>query len=265
MNMRSKLILNLILILILISTTYCLSGEAKPLPRPSLRAGDAAYENRQVEESARSALESYRSQAAYSQDVNDLWRFAMAAQFVGMRYAGEAEKQKLFEEGRDAGRRSLELDPKCGPCHFWTAINMALYGDAVGPLKMLFSLKEIREHLEQTAELDPQYAFAGAYRIQGIIFQKLPGILGGDDDKAREAFEKAWQLSPNELNALFLARFLRDTAKEPKKAETVALNGLALPPSTPIESREAREELRDFIPISPEPLLSSLTQNHSLE
>jgi tetratricopeptide (TPR) repeat protein len=218
------------------------------------RPGDKLYEKRNKENMAREALELYRKEAASQpQKVEALWRLSMACHFVGMRYAKDArEKEILFEEGIEMGQRAVDKDPKCAPCHFWTAINRSLYGQTVGMFKMLFSLKQILEHLEKTAELDPEYALAGSYRVRGIIYHKLPGILGGSDDQAEEFFEKAYSLSPNALNALFLVRFLEkehgDEKKVQARVQKVAKEAIELVPELGlIEVAESREELRRFI------------------
>src|SRR5205807_8794803 len=97
----------------------------------------------------------------------------------------EDEKKNLFAEGREAGLAAIEIDPKCGACHFWTAINMAPYGEAAGVFKMIFTLGSVNDHLKQAAEADPAYAYGGAYRVLGRIQEKLPGILGGSNSRAK--------------------------------------------------------------------------------
>ena len=106
------------------------------------------------------------------------------------------EKARIFAQGRDAGLAAVALKPDCAECHFWASINMALYGDTVGVFKMLFSLQEIEEHLKQTLKLKPAYVNGGAYRLLGLIEQKLPGILGGSNSRARDYFEKAISIAP---------------------------------------------------------------------
>lgn len=226
---------------------------------------DALYKQRHIEAKAREALERYR--AEYKKTPNDAeagWRVAMACYFVGIRLTKDKEEQqKLWAEGRDAGKASVkatETDPnpsppapkstQCSPCHFWTAINMALYGQSVGVFKMFFSLAAIREHLDKSIAIDPAYAYGGAYRLQGLIEQKLPGILGGDNDEAKAFFEKAIQAAPDEpLNYLFLARLLHEEFDDAEKALEVAKRGLATPePSAErLEAIDARKELQALI------------------
>jgi hypothetical protein len=220
---------------------------------PSAARGDEAFKKRNIAEKAKEALELYRE--AYQADPKNSehgWRLAVACYFVGHRLTpNEKEQEKIFNEGQLAGKQASELDPKCAPCQFWTAINMALYGQAVGVVKMLFTLDEIQTRLKKVIALDPGYAGSGAYRLLGTIQWKLPGILGGSNKRAKENFEKAIETSPNEtLNYLFLARLLRkEYPEEDAKAIELAKQGLAVDKSKleRVESFEALEDLRKFV------------------
>ncbi len=235
---------------------------AKPAPAPDadrmrrwqheIALGDEAYRQRGDAAQAAAALQHYRvAFGLRPDDSQSAWRVGMAAYFMGERLATTAsEKQRLWAEGRDAAQRGVALDPNCAPCHFWTAINMALYGDSVGALKMLFSLRSIRQHLERTLALDPTYAYGGAHRILGAIDRKLPGILGGSKKRARAHFDAAIVDSPDEpLNYLFLAELLANDLKDRQGAIAAARRGLQVPPPGPerLESIDCLAETRQFL------------------
>ncbi|MCM2324224.1 MAG: TRAP transporter TatT component family protein [Oligoflexia bacterium] len=231
-------------------------AQAKALKSSALskeiEKADRAFQQRGVKEKAREAHERYRALHYRSPSDPELaWRFAMASYFVGLRLTqSDDDKERLFAEGRDAGKAGIAAAADCTPCHFWTAINMALYGQTVGPVKMLFSLKEIRAHLQETVRLDPAYASAGAQRLLGLIEQKLPGILGGDNARAKAHLEQAIAVSPDEpLNYLFLARLLHDELDEREGALAIARKGMGIAVTDPsrIESIEARATLQEFV------------------
>jgi tetratricopeptide (TPR) repeat protein len=215
-----------------------------------LSVTDELFKKRQVPEFAESALSQYRIAFQENHTAETGWRLAMADYFVGLRLRTDEDKKRvLFQEGIDVGRAALELKPDCAACHFWTAINMALYGQSVGPFKMLFSLNEIREHLKKSLELDPTYAYGGAYRLQGMIEWKLPGILGGSNDRAEANFKHAIETAPDEpLNYLFMARLLLNLGRGPE-AKTWIDKGLAQPQPAPdrVESAEAIGDLKALL------------------
>ena len=214
---------------------------------------DNAYRERGKRQQALFALRGYRELAlAAPNDGDAKWRLSMACHFVGMRWAtSPEEKLELFEEGRDAGKASLLLSKTCAPCHFWTAINMALYGQERGAFKTFFSLGEIEDHLQKSLAIDPTYAYGGAFRVLGAITQELPSVLGGSSDKARQYFEKAIQHAPDEpMNYLMLAKLLKET--EAKREEILAIIQKALdfpfPSPERLESQEAVSELKAMLP-----------------
>jgi len=228
-----------------------LSFAAEASESPSFKKADELFKNRHLEANARKALGLFRSMHDTTPSSETAWRLAMATYFVGLRVEEEEKlKLKLFEEGRKAALKAAEKDPKCTGCHFWGAINLALYGNTLGPLKIIFQIKTIEKHLKKSLALDPTYAHGGAYRLLGQIQMNLPGIFGGDDLKAESFFHQALKVAPNEpLNYLFLSKLLKENLDREADASEVALRGLKLPqPSAErLESREALVELKAFV------------------
>lgn len=215
----------------------------------SLIEGDRLYVQRANEAQARQGLAVYRDFLNNHPESNEArWKTSMALHFIGMRYEkDEATKQSLFREGKTIGEQSVAAEPHCAPCHFWTAINQALYGESVGVFKMFSSLGGIQEHLEQCAAIDPSYAMGGAYRILGLIERALPGILGGSNDRAIRYLEKAISVAPaTPLNYLVLAKLWLEQMNDKEKAKVIREEGLSATPSLdePIESTESRVELQ---------------------
>lgn len=231
-------------------------AHASPLHKEAsperFRAGDQAFRERRDAKRARESLSIYRKYwAEHPKDFEAAWRVSMACHFVGMRVSTtKEEKEELFTEGKEAGRAAIELSPNCAACHFWTAINIALYGEQAGVFKMIFMLKTVQEHLKKTVESDPAYAYSGAYRLLGVIQRKLPGVLGGSNSDAKNYFEKAVELSPDEpMNYIELARILDEQFHDRKGALAVAKKGLSqpVPDEDRVESRDALEELKRYL------------------
>ncbi len=242
----------LILALALATNLIAPRSWAIPAPPESLAAADQAYRERGDAARARQALSLYRKLAEKTPDSDSLWRVSMACYFVGLRLTEDSDaKEKLFAEGREAGLQAAKLAPDCAACHFWAAVNIALHGETVGIFKSISVLPVVEAQLQETIRLDPTYAGAGAYRILGIIQQKLPGILGGSNRRAREYFEKSIALAPDEpLGFLFLARFEKSVEDDADAARRLVKRALAIPPEKldRLESIEAREELLKWNP-----------------
>ncbi len=213
--------------------------------------GDIFYKQRADEVKAQRALEIYRAISDHEPDSSDAaWRRSMACYFVGLRFEKDPGKRKaLYEEGRDVGRRALQHTSGCAECHFWVAINMALYGKEAGPLQTLFTLQEIEDHLRKSLAINPAYADGGAYRLLALIQQNLPGILGGSNSLAQDYFQHAIDASPTTaLNYLFFAKFENDVLHDSAKANQILARGLKLKEPDPeeLEEKEAWNELRSM-------------------
>lgn len=209
--------------------------------------GDVLFAQRGDPEKLRQALDIYRTNFEKNPGSSEAaWRVAMGCYAVGARVETDDDRRKaLFEEGRAAGRISLALAEEsktpCAPCHFWTGINLGLYANEVGKLKMLFMIEGMKEHAQKTIVIDPTYANGGAHRLLGQIEHGLPGILGGSDKRARKHFEDAINAAPDEpMNYYVLADLLFEEFDDPKAALAIAEQGLslaALPPDR-VEGRE---------------------------
>lgn len=238
-----KLTLSLCLGLLTLSTG--------PAPSSRYKEADQAWDHRKEEAPTRKAYELYKK--FYEETPDDpsaAWRFSMISYHLGIRYTtGREEKKRIHKEGIKAGEAGFKLDPKCAACYFWAAINIALYGEATSPLQQLISMGDLKHYLAKTIELDPKFAQAGAYRLYGRIYHKLPGIFGGDNAKAIEYFEKAIQLAPDEpLNFLFYAEYLADQGQT-ENALKQARKGLAIRglPFSRMEGLEALDLLKVFV------------------
>jgi tetratricopeptide (TPR) repeat protein len=220
---------------------------------PRMAVGDQDYKARKIEARALDAVERYREvwESSGHRSVEAGWKLAMSCYFAGHRLIRDSDaKERIFREGADAGDEAAKLSPRCAPCQFWAAIDTALLGESVGVFKMISSLGGVKDRLKRVLEIDPSYAWGGAYRLLGMIEQKLPGILGGDNDRAKDYFEKAIHAAPDEpLNYLFMARLMAKEFDNPNEAEAYALKGLQAVPKDParVESFEALNDLKAFL------------------
>ncbi len=219
---------------------------------PRFVEADQAYMERADPARATFANESY--EALYREDPEDweaAWRLAMTYYYLGSRVASEKpEKEALFARGRDVAQASTLLNPDCAPCHLLTGINMALYGQSAGIVKMIFTLRDIRGHLKRSLELDPAFAEGAAARTLATIDQVVPFFLGGSKRRAQRNYARALEIDPSDpLNYLFYARFLAGR-QEFKAALDLTERGIALPRPGPerVESRDGWDRLQALLP-----------------
>lgn len=127
--------------------------------------------------------------------------------------------------GIEAANRCVKTSPKMTACYYYRAINTGLYHEAhiIGYQKGVTSMIADCEHV---IALDRSYDHAGAYRILGQLYTKLPQTtttatgVTRDLDKAKTVLFEAVTIAPHyPENHLFLVETLiaRDEIDEAKK------------------------------------------------
>jgi len=129
------------------------------------------------------------------EDVETLVALAQVSFIWGdVRAASNDQKLEAYDRGRQAAKRAVELDSRNVLAHFWYGTNTARWGQANGVVRSLFLLPTVKEEIRMILELDP--SFPAVYALAGNVFYEVPGLLGGDLDKAEEMFRKGLELDP---------------------------------------------------------------------
>ena len=160
---------------------------------------------------ARSTIETIRVADHRNFDVE--WTYAKYSLFLGDRLTDEQERERVFEEGRDAGKMASRIDPKRPEGYFWYGANLAELAK-LSPVTVGYtSVDNIREAMTSVIEIDPGYQGASAYDILGQI-ELNTRLFGGKASKAVEYLEKALELEKNNSNIrLHLAQAYLDVNK----------------------------------------------------
>jgi predicted Zn-dependent protease len=61
-------------------------------------------------------------------------------------------------------------------------------------VRSLFLLPTVQEEIQTVLALDPK--FTAVYSLAGNVYYEVPGLLGGDLNKAEEMFRKGLELDP---------------------------------------------------------------------
>lgn len=104
------------------------------------------------------------------------------------------EKLEAYERGRQIAMRAVELEPKNATAHFWYATNTGRWGQTNGVLSSLFFIPTLKREIATILSLDPH--LTSAYGLAGYFFYEVPGLFGGDLDKAEQMFRKGLEQDP---------------------------------------------------------------------
>jgi tetratricopeptide (TPR) repeat protein len=112
-----------------------------------------------------------------------------------VRATSTEDKLLAYDRGREIGKRAVELAPKNPEAHVWYGINTGRWGLTKGVMRSLFLLPTVREEVDTTLALDPRNLRALA--LSGNVFLEVPGLFGGDRDRAEQQFRRALEIDPH--------------------------------------------------------------------
>jgi hypothetical protein len=82
------------------------------------------------------------------------------------------------------------------PVYYWTTIAHGSLIPYASVFSQLGSAREFRRSLERLVELDAAHFHGGPHRVLAEFLLQAPGVVGGDDDDAKEHARKALELGP---------------------------------------------------------------------
>lgn len=127
--------------------------------------------------------------------VEDLVALAQVYFIWGeVRATSDEQKLAAYNRGRQAANQARNLDRSNPEAHFWYGANTARWGQTKGVVRSLFLLPTVQEAIQRILDLDPN--FNPVYALAGNVFYEVPGLLGGDLDKAEAMFRKGLELDP---------------------------------------------------------------------
>ncbi len=197
-----------------------------------LKKADELYAQRADQAAAKEAVEVYRAAAAANpKSAEAAWKLARALYFVTERTEKD-DQLPVLEEGIEAAKKAVELDPDCVPGHYWLGVLYGLYGQNKGILKSLSLVEPIKKTMAEVIKRDPGFEDGGAYMVVGRLYFKVPGFFGGDNDKAIENLKTALKYGPKRwLTYVYLAEVLMDEGEYDQAEELLnkALEGQCQP------------------------------------
>ena len=207
------------------------------------------YADRANLASARSAADAWRAQLGSNpQDFDAAWKCARADYWLGG-HAPDAERRGFLENGIEAGRKAVALQPNRPEGHFWIAANMGALAESFGLRAGLKYRKPIKEELETVLRLDPAFQQGSADRALGRWYFKVPRLFGGSAGLAEQHLRASLKYNPNSTAShYFLAEVLMDDGrKEDARGELQRVLDAPLDPEWAPEDRDFKEKAQGLI------------------
>ena len=116
--------------------------------------------------------------ASDPRDFDAAWKLARADYWLGG-HGPDVERRRFLEDGIEAGRKAVAVQPNKPEGHFWIGANMGALAESFGLRQGLKYRKPIRESLETVLRLAPGFQQGSADRALGRWYFKVPGLFGG--------------------------------------------------------------------------------------
>jgi tetratricopeptide (TPR) repeat protein len=210
---------------------------------------DALYADRTNLASARQAAAIWAAQTkADPKQFEAAWKLARADYWLG-NHAPQSERRTFLEQGIEAGKLAVAIEPNRVEGHFWIAANMGTMAESFGLGAGLKYRKPIKEELETALKLDPAFQQGSPDRALGRWYYKVPGFFGGDRKLAEEHLRKSLTYNPNStVTHFFLAELLIDEKRQDEaRAELQKILDAPLDPVWAPEDQSYKEKARDLL------------------
>ena len=207
------------------------------------------YADRANLASARRAAEMWTSAlAADARDFDAAWKLARADYWLGG-HAPEAERRRFLEQGIDAGRKAVALQPNRPEGHFWIAANMGALAESFGVRQGLKYRKPIKEEIETVLRLDPRFLDGSADRALGRWYFKVPSLFGGSRKDAEAHLRASLTYNPNSTAShFFLAEVLLDDGRRGEaRAELQKVIDAPINPDWAPEDRDFKDKAKRLL------------------
>jgi tetratricopeptide (TPR) repeat protein len=130
------------------------------------------------------------------------------------------QKREWYQRGEKFAKIAIEKNPNNPEAHFWFALNKGSIGKLNGVLNSLFMVDDLKKEAQKVIELDPSHA--GAHMLLGELYKSLPGLFGGDKEKAIQEFKTTIEKdSIYTATYVILAKTYRDIGKIEEAKKTL--------------------------------------------
>lgn len=247
MNGKSILFAAFILFQVFIPQVLLASELSKQDVSALLQKAEQFYQEREAPEQAERAIETYYLILEIDPlQTEALWKLSRSLQWKGDRSQTKTEKMQAYKAAEQHAKAAVSLDAESVGAQLMLGIAYARIAETQGPIKSITLERRIKNAMNTVLKQDPANDIA--HHVWGVLYRKLPGIMGGSIHLSIAHLKKAIHHKPRRTrHYLELARSLYEDGK--KDVALVMLNKLLKikNPENPPQSVYDRQEAEVFL------------------
>ncbi len=181
------------LILIIVQAIFAFSSYASELVEPTLSSNGNVFYG-YFQSIYKNKKDTYNQSKTNSRCALD---FAKACFEFAEFATNKTQRAELANEGIEAAKNVLQVEPDNGEAHYWLAMNLAQLSRTKG-WSALKIVKEMEKEYLRAIELNPFVDYAGPHRLLGILYRDAPGwpISIGSKQKSKHHLGQAIKFAP---------------------------------------------------------------------
>lgn len=243
-----KRVLFLLFLLLFSSEERIFAENAPGSDLPALlNEGDQMYDSRDEPGHADRAIDLYKKVLEIDpKNEAALWKLSRSLRWRGDIAASSQEKLAYYKEGESWAKRAIEANPQSIGGHLMLGIAYGRIGETQGVMKSLSLISPIKSEMNAVLEKDP--ANDTAHHVLGVLYRKVPGLMGGSIKKSIEELQTSIRSNPaGTTHYLELAKsYLEKDRKE--EARTSLEKLLAIDhPTDRVQSKKDRAEAEELL------------------
>lgn len=212
-----------------------------------LAEGDRMYDTRDEAGHSDRAVELYKKVPEIDpKNEAALWKLSQSFRWQGDIASSSEEKLGRYKEGERWAKRAIEVNPQSIGGHLMLGIAYGRIGETQGVMKSLSLISPTKKEMNAVLESDPSNDVA--HHVLGVLYRKVPGLMGGSIKKSIEALQEAVRLNPASTPSyLDLAKSYLEKGEKEKASATLEKLLSIDHPSDRVQSKMDRAEAEKLL------------------
>lgn len=212
-----------------------------------LAEGDRFYDTRDESNHGEAAIGAYKKIIeANPKSEAALWRLSRSLKWKGDLAERADDKLALYKEGEGWAKKAIDADPGAVGGHLMLGIAYGRIGETQGVMKSLSLISPIKNEMNQVLAKEPKNDVA--HHVLGVLYRKVPGLMGGSIKKSIQEFQTAIEANPSStIHHLELAKSYEEKGKEEDARKELQTLLAIKAPSDPVQAKVDRVEAEEML------------------